>query len=76
MSVFFYSELISIIISSWFIPYLYMKYIYETCTLLFKQDGFWNREVLMRKDNATHTILNDLGDVLVYGIIFNFHTVI
>lgn len=29
----------------------------------------------MRKDNATHTILNDLGDVLLYGIIFNFHTV-
>lgn len=53
-----------------------MKNIYETCTLLFKQDGFWNREVLMRKDNATHTILNDLADILVYGIIFNFHTVI
>lgn len=76
MSVFFYSELISIIISSWFIPYLYVNYIYETCTLLFEQDVFWNREVWMRKDNATHTILNDLGDVLVYGIIFNFHTVI
>lgn len=30
----------------------------------------------MRKDNATHTILNDLADILVYGIIFNFHTVI
>lgn len=53
-----------------------MKNIYETSTLLFKQDGFWNREVLMRKDNATHTILNDFGDILVYGIIFNFHTVI
>lgn len=46
-----------------------MKYVYFIKV-------FWNREVWMCKDNVIYIILNDLSDILVYGIIFNFYIVI
>lgn len=58
-----------------YLIFIYKLYLWNMYIFI-KVKCFWNREVWMCKDNVIYIILNDLGDVLVYGIIFNFYIVI